>query len=131
MHTAARIAFLPPILLSLVVPALSACSYSSIDEAGNRHVVGFVALTIAAPDAAAPASGPAASGPVVAGSVVEVTTLGLAAGSSPQGGHLSLGYSREVSGLLRDDALVLGDPLALDRALTPRPAATAAQEPQP
>ncbi|AWK87499.1 hypothetical protein [Azospirillum thermophilum] len=126
MHTAARIAFLPPILLSLVVPALSACSYSSIDEAGNRHVVGFVALTIAAPDAAAPASGP-----VVAGSVVEVTTLGLAAGSSPQGGHLSLGYSREVSGLLRDDALVLGDPLALDRALTPRPAATAAQEPQP
>jgi hypothetical protein len=44
---------------------------------------------------------------------VEITSVGLSVGRTTQGGYLTAGYNREVSAALRDNALVLGNPLAL------------------
>jgi len=90
--------------------ALGACSYSYTDEAGNRRIIGIVDMTVA----------PAPAGSPVAGSVVDVTTLGVAVARNGQGGHLSIGYTRDTVAVLNDDALVAGNPLAA-RTLTVRP----------
>ncbi|HYH18470.1 MAG TPA: hypothetical protein VD995_07605 [Azospirillum sp.] len=82
--------------------AMGGCSYSYTDEAGNRRIIGFVDMTVA----------PAPPGTPVAGSVVDVTTLGVAITRHGQGGHLSIGYTRDTVAVLRDDALVVGNPLA-------------------
>ncbi|HEY0833474.1 MAG TPA: hypothetical protein VGE72_06140 [Azospirillum sp.] len=86
--------------------ALGGCSYSVTDEAGNRRIIGFVDMTVT----------PAAPGSPVAGSVVDVTTVGVALARHGQGGHLAIGYTRDTVAVLRDDALVVGNPLAVGRA---------------
>jgi hypothetical protein len=54
-----------------------------------------------------------------AGDVVDVTSAGISVGSTPQGGFLTLGYSRQVTAALRNNVLVLGDPLALPGSSVP------------
>lgn len=85
--------------------ALGGCSYSYVDDAGNRRIIGFVDMTVAQ----APADSPAA------GSVVDVTTVGLSIARHGQGGHLAMGYTRDTVAVLRNDALVVGNPLAAGR----------------
>ena len=77
----------------------SGCSLKYYDSQGNRHVIGMVDITIHA----------AATPNTFAGDVVDLTSIGLAASQTAQGGYLSIGYSHEVSASLRDNALVIGD----------------------
>ena len=46
-----------------------------------------------------------------AGDVVDVTSLGLSIGQNAQGGYLTAGYNRQTTAALRDNALVLGNPV--------------------
>ena len=99
-------------LLVLSLPILaSACSYSYTDEAGNRRIIGLVDTTIA----------PGGDASSFASTVVDVTTVGIAAAENAQGFHLSLGYTRDTTAAIRDNALVTGNPLAARTLLSARP----------
>lgn len=82
---------------------LSACAVSYFDDDGNQHVIGFASIVIA----------PSTEGQPTAGNVVDLTTIGLSVNSMPDGNSLSLGYSRVVTATLKNDVLVLGNPLAI------------------
>src|SRR3982751_3632416 len=88
------------LLLGLSTP-LGGCAFSYTDINGNRHAVGLLDITVRAP--AAPET--------FAGDVVEVTSLGLSIGQTAQGGYLTAGFNRETTAALRDNALVLGNPV--------------------
>jgi hypothetical protein len=83
----------------LVLPALYGCAVSYDDAAGNRHVLGFADVTVA------PARDEA-----LAGNVVAVRSIGLYAGRNAQGSTLGLGYTSETTAVIKDNALVLGNP---------------------
>lgn len=85
----------------LLMGATQGCAISYIDTDGNRHTLGLVDITMRTP--AAPET--------VAGDVVEVTSLGLSIGQNAQGGYLTAGYNRQTTAALRDNALVLGNPV--------------------
>lgn len=71
-------------LLAGATLAQAACASFSYEDARHvRHVVGLVHLEFA----------PASSG---TGELVALTTLGLATRSGEDGGHLALGFSRDV-----------------------------------
>jgi hypothetical protein len=80
---------------------LGGCAFSYTDANGDRHAIGLVDITVRAP--AAPET--------LAGDVVEITTLGLSVGQTAQGGYLTAGFNREATATLRDNALVLGNPV--------------------
>jgi len=82
---------------------LSACAVSYVDDAGNQHVIGFASIVIA----------PSAQNQPTAGNVVDLTTVGLSLNSMPEGRSLSLGYSRAVTATLKNNVLVLGNPLEI------------------
>ena len=90
--------------------ALSACAVGYINSNGDRHAIGLLDVVVRAP--AAPDT--------LAGDVVEITSLGLSVGQNAQGGFVTAGYSRQTTAALRDNALVLGDPVT---ALRPIPKA--------
>ena len=77
------------------------CAFTYTDANGDRHTLGLVDITVRAP--AAPET--------LAGDVVEVTSLGLSIGQNAQGGYLTAGYNRQSTAALRDNALVLGNPI--------------------
>lgn len=54
---------------------------------------------------------PSAAPQTFAGDVVEITSIGLSIGHTAQGGYVTAGYNREVTAALRDNALVLGNPI--------------------
>ena len=87
-----------------------ACAFRYTDANGDRHTVGFVDITIRAPGAPQ----------TFAGDVVDVASVGLTAGRTAQGGYVTLGYSHEVSAVLRDNALVVGNPLDLAHPNDPK-----------
>jgi hypothetical protein len=78
------------------------CAVSYLDGNGDRHIIGFADITIHAP----------VESRTFAGDVVEVTAIGITASQTAQGGHLDVGYSHEITAALRDNALVVGDPLS-------------------
>ena len=86
--------------------ALAGCAYKYVDSEGDERVVGFVNMKTR------PA---AASGPH-AGTVVDLQVLGLGISRTAQGGSLILGYSREVTAQIKDNALVVGNPLKIGGA---------------
>lgn len=91
------------ILILVVAFTCQGCALSYIDSDGNRHVVGLVDVSIQSPR----------SSQTFAGDVVEIIAVGASVGQTAQGGYITLGYSREASAALRDNALVIGDPLHL------------------
>jgi hypothetical protein len=90
-------------LLALVAAVVQGCAFTYVDAHGDRHAIGLLDITIHSP----------ASIATVAGDVVEVTTFGLSVGSTAQGGYVTAGYNHEVTAALRDDALVIGNPVNL------------------
>ena len=88
-------------LLLWLGTALGGCAFSYMDANGDRHAVGLLDVTVRAP--AAPET--------FAGDVVEMTSLGLSIGQTAQGGYLTAGFNRETTAALRDNALVLGNPV--------------------
>jgi hypothetical protein len=89
---------------------LSGCALTYTDEAGARHTIGLVDIAVKAP--ADPAT--------LAGNVVEVTTLGISVGQTAQGAYLTAGYNHETTAALRDNALVLGNPVTAIAAAGPQ-----------
>lgn len=80
---------------------LAGCSFHTVDSQGTHRIIGLVNLTLPATDASSP----------YAGRVVDLKTIGASWMRDDQSGALSLGYSRERFGFLRDNALVQGDVL--------------------
>src|SRR5437763_98537 len=80
---------------------LGGCAFTYTDANGDRHAIGLVDITVRAP--AAPET--------LAGDVVEVTSLGVSIGQNAQSGYLTAGYNRETTAALRDNALVIGNPV--------------------
>ncbi len=89
------------LLLSLAT-SLVGCAFTYTDANGDRHAIGLLDMTVRAP--AAPAT--------LAGDVVEITSLGLSLGQNALGGYLTAGFNRQTTAALRDNALVLGNPVA-------------------
>ena len=83
---------------------LAGCAVSYVDDDGTRHVIGFANIVIPPPDRAMP----------TAGNVIDLTTVGLSLNDMPDGQSLTLGYSRAVTATLKDNSLVLGNPLAIE-----------------
>jgi hypothetical protein len=79
------------------------CSINYTDSNGNRHIIGLVDYTVH----------PSAAPDTFAGDVVDVTSLGLSVGNTPERTFLAIGYSREVTASLRNNIVVVGNPLAL------------------
>jgi hypothetical protein len=100
-----------PWLLAVIIAALpcQGCAVDYTDPDGSRHVIGLVDLTIHR------SYDPA----TFAGEVVDVTSAGVSIGRTPQGGFVTLGYSREVTAALRNNVLVLGNPTALLNSSSP------------
>ena len=80
---------------------LGGCAFSYTDANGDRHAIGLVDITVRAP--AAPET--------LAGDIIEVTSVGLSIGQNAQGGYLTAGFNHQATAALRDNALVLGNPL--------------------
>lgn len=93
-------------LLGASCAVLTGCAYSYVDERGSRHVLGLVHIELAAPD----------RDPTFAGHVVDLSTFGISLNGNPSGNSFTIGYSREVTGYLRNHALALGDPLGIRSA---------------
>jgi len=78
----------------------SACACSYIDNDGARHIIGLVNMKIQQ----------TGENKTYAGKVVDMRNIGIAINKNETGGSLSVGYNRELSGYLRDHALIFGDP---------------------
>lgn len=81
---------------------LTSCTYSYTAEDGARRVIGLVDMTIQPPH----------NDRDIAGDLVDIRSIGIGVHESPQSVSFTLGYHRHVSALLRDNALVLGNPLS-------------------
>ena len=88
------------ILAAGIAAILGACAYSYTDDNGNQRVIGLVDMSI----------GSTGNPRTFAGTVVDLSTIGFAVHSDADGGSLTLGYSRAITGSLRNHSLVLGDP---------------------
>jgi hypothetical protein len=77
------------------------CAVTYTDEAGAQHTIGLVDIAVKAP--ADPAT--------LAGNVVEVTSVGISVGQTAQGTYVTAGYNQQTTAVLRDNALVLGNPI--------------------
>jgi hypothetical protein len=84
---------------------LAGCAYSYTEPDGTRRVIGLVDLEIE----------PSGENMPVAGNVLDIETLGFAFNRGPQGSRVTIGYGRSVTAALRDDSLVLGNPLTIRR----------------
>ena len=87
-------------LVLVLATGLDGCAFSYTDANGDRHAIGLVDITVRAPTSTA-----------LAGDVVEITSLGLSIGQTAQGGYITAGFNREATAALRDNALVLGNPV--------------------
>src|SRR5438552_6597146 len=87
--------------LVVLATVLSGCAFTYPDANGDRPAVGLLDVAVRAP----------AARETFAGDVVEVTSLGLSIGQTAQGGYLTAGFNRETTAALRDNALVLGNPV--------------------
>jgi hypothetical protein len=107
---AARDPFVHRLAAPLLALATAGCAVSYVDAAGTMHAIGLVDVS----------SRPPGDPRTLAGDVVEITSLGVSFGSTAQGGFLTIGYSRSATAALRDNALVLGNPVTALNAPAPQ-----------
>lgn len=81
--------------------ACASCAWGYTQVDGTRRIIGFVDLEIR----------PAADPRTVAGEVIDVRTIGLSLLDAGDGTSVVLGWQRTIVAALRDNALVLGNPL--------------------
>jgi hypothetical protein len=93
--------FLGPIAVLLAAASVSGCATSFVDAEGRTRVIGFVNLTL---DDAAPDSS-------LAGTVVSFETFGVSAGRVQDDGLITIGYFRAALARIRNNALVVGNPV--------------------
>ena len=89
-------------IVTAITSCLSGCAYSYVDEDGNRHIIGLVSLKLT----------PTGGSQTLAGDVADITTVGISIADTAQGAHFTIGYSRDVVAALKNDAAVMGNPLA-------------------
>lgn len=89
------------ITLLMAAFSVTGCAYRYVDDSGQQHVIGLVAMEIGPPPAQAPA---------VAGDVTRITALGLSLSKTPLQTGIALGYSRDEFAVLDNNALVCGLP---------------------
>ena len=90
--------------IGLVLPLLTAaCSVSWQEADGSRRVLGFVSLQLT----------DAADHPTFAGTAVNLTTIGLGFVSTGTETIVNLGYLNIATANIRDNVLVIGNPLNL------------------
>lgn len=99
METSDHCAQLKFVGLAALLLALTGCASVRVDEAGRRHVAGFVWLTLPA----ASDTGPAAS---KGADVVRARTVGVTLQRTPDGGALVLGYSDVMLSTIYNDSTV-------------------------
>ena len=85
------------IILGPCVCFLAGCSYCYTASDGTRHIVGLVDV----------ATSPPVAGYAVAGDYADVTTVGVAVANTTSQKSLTVGYSRDVSGTLLDNKMVV------------------------
>ena len=86
---------------TLIASCLGGCAISYDDSVGNHHVVGLLDQTTA----------PARDGKTLAGNVVAISTVGVLVSRNAQGTTFALGYASETTAAIKDNALVLGNPV--------------------
>ena len=90
--------------IGLGLPLLTAaCSISWQEADGSRRVLGFVSLRLT----------DAADHPTFAGTAVTMTTIGLGVVATDAETIVNLGYLNIATANLRDNVLVIGNPLNL------------------
>lgn len=89
-------------VLAALAGSLCGCAVTYTDSNGDLHTIGLLDMTVRAPAALE----------TFAGDIVEVTSLGVSIGQNAQGGYLTAGFNRQTTAALRDNALVLGNPIA-------------------
>ena len=107
-----RVAVLAAVFAAMTASACQSCAYTYFDANGDRHAVGLMDITLRAPRDLA----------TVAGDVIELTAIGVSVGQTAQGGYLTVGFSREATAALRDNALVIGNPISALSQGTKEPA---------
>lgn len=85
---------------------LAGCAHTYLDSAGNRHVIGWVDLTL-----------PAAAAKDKGADWIRLRTIGLAYSSTDIGNAIEFGYSDNTLAVIRNNSCVLLDP-ALAALLT-------------
>ena len=96
--------------LLVIVANVAGCAVIYEDASGTKHIVGFANVQIRPP----------ADDRTIAGDVIDVTIIGVGIYNTEVQGGLMLGYSRDVFAEIRDNALVIGNPIQAIR-LPPRP----------
>ena len=89
--------FVASVLMSILF--LSGCSYNYIDDNGTRHIFGLVNIKLEP-----------TSNEIYAGEIIDLRTFGISINKHDEGGSISIGYSRDISGNLKNNVLVLGNP---------------------
>lgn len=82
------------VLLTIVLTVLSGCAHVFVDADGRRHVIGFVALTLPAPEGRTGAE------------TLRTRSLGVTLMRSPVGDALTVGWSDTSLTAVRDDSFV-------------------------
>lgn len=83
-----------------LLSSLSGCAYRYADTEGRQHIIGLVNLTLAS----------AAKDETLAGETVALETLGLLVDVHETERTFALGYIKQSTASIRNNALVLGSP---------------------
>ena len=89
------------LLLFLITANVAGCAIVYQDVDGTKHIIGLANVEIRPP----------ADDRTIAGNVVDVTIVGAGIYSTEVHGGLVLGYSRDVTASIRDNVLVIGNPI--------------------
>lgn len=96
-----------PLVSCLAAIALCGCTATWTEADGTRRILGLGVVAISIPSQTDQAT--------FAGSAVDMTTIGLALADAGDETVLTLGYLNLNMARLRNNSLVVGDPLALRR----------------
>lgn len=85
---------------SILAAILPGCAFRYTDQDGRKHVIGLVNLTLAS----------AADDATLAGDVIALETVGVLVDTREGEKTFALGYAKQSTASIRNNALVLGSP---------------------
>src|SRR4051812_33370080 len=88
-------------VVTFLCVATVGCAVVYDDSDGTKHIMGLANVEVRPPG----------SGVTIAGDVIDVKIIGLGIYMTQAYSGVVVGYSREISAAVRDNALVLGNPL--------------------
>ncbi len=87
----------------LLMLTISGCAISYVDDEGQKRIIGLVNLTLSN------------KGDDQGADKVEVTSIGILFSSNPVSTGLSVGYTKEVTMKIHNNALILMDDIKKDK----------------